>query len=162
MTKAIHELFDFTTEVRQENGESLFPVNERDHYNHLITQNKVTNDLKIAVFKSITCIINRKGASNKMVTVDNVISHLKSNGVYITPIIVKAVFSYYIKLKYMRYYKFKNTYYYGITKLGWKMWNAHQETKCQNCVHKDTCTFKEVVRSMHINYCIFMEELEGA
>jgi hypothetical protein len=129
MTNAIQELFDFTTEVRQENGESLFPVNERDHYNHLITQNKVTNDLKIAVFKSVVCIINRKGANNKMVTVDNVISHLKGNGVYITPLIVKAVFNCYINLKYVRYYKFKNTYYYGITKLGWERWSAYQEVK---------------------------------
>ena len=129
MTKGIHELFDFITEVRQENGESLFPVNERDYYNHLIAQNKITLDLKVAVFKSVICIIKRKGANNKMVTVDNVISHLKSNGVYITPLIVKAIFSYYISIKYVRYYKFKNTYYYGITKLGWERWNAHQETK---------------------------------
>lgn len=129
MTNAIHELFDFITEVRQENGESLFPINERDHYAHLITQNKVTNDLQITVFKSIVCVIDRKGAINKMVTVDNIISHLKSNGVHITPLIVKAILNYFINIKYMRYYKVHGTYYYGITKLGWERWSAKSEVK---------------------------------
>jgi len=87
--------------------------------------NKVTNEIKITVFETMLNLIDAKGGDKKMVTVDDIVANMQN----ITPIIVKAVFNYYINLKYVRYYKVRGTYYYGITKLGWKRWFAHQEVK---------------------------------
>lgn len=85
--------------------------------------NKVTNEIKITVFETMLNLIDAKGGDKKMVTVDDIVTNMQN----ITPLIVKAVFNYYINLKYVRYYKFKNTYFYGITYLGRKKWNARAE-----------------------------------
>lgn len=115
--------------LRIENGEmtnifksqhpEIFKSNKKEE---VVMSNKVTNEIKITVFETMLKLIDAKG-ENKMVTVDDIVANMQN----ITPIIVKAVFSYYINLKYVRYYKFKNTYFYGITYLGREKWNARAE-----------------------------------